>query len=382
MSKTILFLGTHGQHNLGDELLLETFLAQLGRAHRYFVNSYDPEFTTGQLAGAYNAHVFHTGQSKTRLVRLILESDLLFFGGGSIIKELYESVGRNRYATLLMVLSIVTFSRWLARKPVIISNIGVGPLRSRPGRWIAGLILRQADFVSVRDQASYKTCVALGLKPGKLACVPDAVFVHSPSDWGVASQPGGPQADDRLRIALNLNYTIENPGNWDYFVKNLAKSLEWVAARHPLEIHALPMQSGFKAHHDLEELQAFAKRLPFARVVMHDPQNAADVVRVIASSDLVLAERLHALIIAAILGRPSLALIYDVKVRELVRTLCMDDYAVDINVRFDPQALTEKLLALDQQREMVSAQLSERSAALRQEVVAYFERLRSQFAAK
>ena len=43
--KQVLFLGTHGQYNIGDELLLETFLEQLGDQHHYTINSYDPEFT-------------------------------------------------------------------------------------------------------------------------------------------------------------------------------------------------------------------------------------------------------------------------------------------------------------------------------------------------
>lgn len=56
--KKILFLGTHGQHNVGDELLLETFLTQLGSEHHYFVNSYDPEFTKAQLQPKFHAEIF------------------------------------------------------------------------------------------------------------------------------------------------------------------------------------------------------------------------------------------------------------------------------------------------------------------------------------
>ncbi len=50
--RRIVFLGTHGQYNIGDELLLETFLTQLGAEHHYVVNSYDPEFTRQSARGA------------------------------------------------------------------------------------------------------------------------------------------------------------------------------------------------------------------------------------------------------------------------------------------------------------------------------------------
>ncbi len=65
----------------------------------------------------FRAEVFHTATERGRFLRYLLGCDLLFFGGGSIIKELYASIGRNRYATLLMVLATVTFSRGLFGKP-------------------------------------------------------------------------------------------------------------------------------------------------------------------------------------------------------------------------------------------------------------------------
>src|SRR6185503_13252830 len=105
----ILFLGTHGQFNIGDELLLETFLAQLGTEHRYAVNSYDPAFTQGLMRPKFHVEAFHTTKELPRFLKYLLTSNLLFFGGGSIIKELYASVGRNPYSTLLMILVTVTF---------------------------------------------------------------------------------------------------------------------------------------------------------------------------------------------------------------------------------------------------------------------------------
>ena len=53
-------LGTHGQYNIGDELLLETFLARFGDQHHYVVNTYDPAFTGAQLAGRYDVELIDT----------------------------------------------------------------------------------------------------------------------------------------------------------------------------------------------------------------------------------------------------------------------------------------------------------------------------------
>ncbi len=373
--KNIVFLGTHGQMNIGDELLLETFLTQLGAENRYFVNSYDPAFTAAQLGAHFHAEVFNTATERSKLLKYLWQADLLFFGGGSIIKELYASTGRNAYSTLLMVLATVTFAKRVARKPVVMSNIGVGPLMTPRGHQLAGWILRQVDVLSVRDRKSYDTCLRLGLDPARVQLVPDAVFANPPAVFvgdkpSAARQPGTP-----LKIALNLNFDIENPANWETFQHNLVDALHLLADRHPLEIHTLPMQSHFKAMHDALVLEEFRARLPDLDVIIHSVENHREAAALIATCDLLLAERLHALVMAAILGKPFYALLYDVKVRELVEGLGMSAHATDINHPFDPAALVDGIEAVLADAGTIGCHLTERSTALRQTLATYFAAL-------
>lgn len=371
--KKILFLGTHGQYNIGDELLLETFLSELGDQHQYFINSYDPAFTTDQLKDRYNVQVFHTTQDRRQLVRFIRKCDLLFFGGGSILKELYQSVRRNRYATLIMVLGIVTFANLVARKTVIMSNIGVGPIETKFGLFLAKLILRQVKYVSVRDPKSYRTCVAIGVDKRKLTSVSDAVFAKDASFFVTSSQEVEREPTEKLKIALNLNYNIENPEHWDNFIDNLAQGLKSVNERHPIEIYALPMQSRFNPQNDLVMLRAFREKVPESDMILHEPLTHHDAAEIIAQSDMLVGERLHALIMAAILGTPIVPLVYDVKVREMVKYLGMERFAIEIDERFDHAALTSRVLALSEQRHDVSSRLRTRTSELREELRGYFQ---------
>ncbi len=373
-TKKILFLGIHGQYNIGGELLLETFLSQLGNKHHYYINSYDPAFTSKQLAGKYNVQVFHTTQDKWQLPAYIVKSDLLFFGGGSIIKELNKSVDWNRYSTLLMILIIVTFARVIAQKSIIMSNIGVGPLQTKLGHFLAKLILSQVDYVSVRDQKSYNTCRDLGIDWDKLDFVPDAVFVHDVAFF--KSKPQHKQQDtDKLKIALNLNYNIEDPANWDNFTNSLAQSLRQFHRQQPIEIHALPMQARFKLHNDLDMLADFCCKITGIEMFLHAPTTPQDAGQIIAECDIVVAERLHTLITAAILGKPLLALMYDVKVCELVKILGTEAFAIDINQPFKPATLTRKLLALNEQRPRITGALNSGALKLREQLHVYFPML-------
>lgn len=376
-NKKIVFLGTHGQMNIGDELLLETFLSQLGTQNHYYVNSYDPAFTASQLRPRFQADVFNTATERSKLLRYLQGCDLLFFGGGSIVKELYASVGRSPYATLMMVLAIVTFTRRVARKPIIMSNIGVGPLQTPRGKQLAGWIVRQVNVLSVRDRKSYDTCLALGLTPDRVQLVPDAVFANAPSVF--VERPGAIPAvrsrGGKLKVALNLNYDIQNPDNWETFLENLTDGLRAINTAQPLEIHTLPMQSTFKEMHDARVLAGFRARIPELDVHLHDVGDHHEAAAIIDECDLLLSERLHALVMAAILGKPFVALMYDVKVSELVGGLGMMDFALDINHPFDPLELVRRVDAAVDRYTEVSCHLAERSTTLRLELEDYFATL-------
>ncbi len=78
---------------------------------------------------------------------------------------------------------------------------------------------------------------------------------------------------------------------------------------------------------------------------------------------------------AAILGKPFVALMYDVKVHELVKILGMEAFAIDINQPFNPTTLTRKLLALNEQHISIPGALTSGSLKLREQLHTYFQML-------
>jgi polysaccharide pyruvyl transferase CsaB len=362
----VVFLGTHGQYNIGDELLLETFLHHLGPDAHYIINTYDKEFTATQLGDRYSYDLVDTAGDRLRLLWHLLRADRVVFGGGSIIKELYTTVGRNRYATLAMILAIVTFARWVARRPVAMLNIGVGPLTTKMGRRLARLVLRQVDLVTVRDPGSWERCRSLGVD-ARLAT--DAVFSADP-EWLLGGPPPPKPTRGRRRLALNLNYDIANPDNWHHFTARLAEVLDGLGGS--VEIHTLPMQCGFKDHDDAAVLDAFAARLPGVTVVHHRPTTHQEAAKLIASCDLLVSERLHAIVMAAVLGVPVFALAYDVKVTELASLLGLDEATVDINQPFTTAELEEPLRRLLSDLEGAGTRLAAATARLRHQAQGSF----------
>jgi polysaccharide pyruvyl transferase CsaB len=349
--RKILLLGTHGQFNIGDELLLETFLAQLGPEHRYRINSYSPAETREQLADRYDVEVFDTAADRFRLLRFLFTSDMVVFGGGSIVKELNASTGRRKCSTLFLVLGAVTFARQIARRPVLLCNIGVGPVHTKRGRRMARAILRQASLVAVRDAASEATCRELGVAPDAVRQVPDAAFVNAPDHFVSRLQRRlqpiggwGRTPNRRLRIALNLNRDLSDSADWERFLAQLSETFRIISSTTPIEIIALPMQTGFKEYHDRQVLKEFFDSMPGVRTVIDDARNHRDIAGAIARSDVVVSERFHAIVLAAIIGRPVVALAYSSKVDELVDQLGPGTHVVDANSSIDAVALADSIM--------------------------------------
>jgi polysaccharide pyruvyl transferase WcaK-like protein len=344
MSRRILLLGTHGQQNIGDELLLSTFLSMLGSEHDYEINSYDPVATAAALDPAYDVDIFDTAAERLGLLRRIRRADVLFFAGGSIVKELTPATGRRRTSVLLMVLVLMTTARWFTRTPMLMSNIGVGPVSSRRGRFLAALILRQATLISVRDQASWTTCLELGVRRSRLVEMPDVVFANAPEGFEASGNRPRESAEP-LRVALSLNHDVEDEDAWRVFLDRVGTALREVDQRSGLELVALPMQSGFKDDHDLAVLEDFVTdqglRCRFEPVADHH-----DVARIIAQADVVVAERLHAVVISTILGTPVVPLPYNIKVTELADGLGLAPVSFPVDQYLDPLALAAAVSTL------------------------------------
>src|ERR1017187_5439113 len=114
----VLFIGTHGQNNLGDELLLQVFVDKLGDdIDEWYINSYQPKQTKKQLK-IKNAQTFHTRNNPVKLLGYLFQCDAIIFGGGSIIKELYPEYGSSIYTSLNLLTFLVLIGRKIFRKPI------------------------------------------------------------------------------------------------------------------------------------------------------------------------------------------------------------------------------------------------------------------------
>jgi polysaccharide pyruvyl transferase CsaB len=279
----LLLLGYFGFGNAGDEALLaaevEALRSVLGPSTEFLVVSGDPAYTqaTHDLPAVSRTDV-------KGLVRALAWCDGVIAGGGSLLQDVTSARPVAFYAGTMLAAR-------LAGKPVFVYAQGLGPLRRRINRRLAGMALRSSTYVAVRDAQSLALAHDLGARGAELTA--DPVL-----GWGALAPGDG----DRLAVALRP---------WD----GLAEWLPVVRAvlsemAREVEVVLVPFHAG----QDVGLARELASVLPNATVVDSRRAGYRAAIDAVASARAVLGMRLHALVVAAAAGRPFVALSYDPKV--------------------------------------------------------------------
>ncbi|MDD4409349.1 MAG: polysaccharide pyruvyl transferase family protein [Candidatus Pacebacteria bacterium] len=372
----VLLIGTHGQNNIGDELLLETFLFQLRKIDNisFFVNSYQPQKTRED----FKVKTFHTLNEKHKLLFYIFDCDLLFFAGGSIVKELYSDYGRDRYSVLNILILLIIFTKRIGRKKIILSNVGIGPLNTEKGFKKSSYILESVDFVSVRDSSSLSFGEQVNKKI-QIEVVPDAVFSLDRVYFDLSGRNIDLFSGVNV-IGLNLCRNIAKPEVWDYFILEMMKVVIGLYKKNNMiRIVGIPMQFDYSCD-DYETLSLFRDKIkneiPDINFEILVLRSAVDVARVINVVDLVIAERLHCSILSTIIHTPFIALEYDIKVKSYLSEINLEKSGFDISFDFNSENVLKRIEDISSNYSKERDYLKNISAKKKNKVDSYFAKIR------
>ena len=296
----VLLCGYYGEHNLGDDALLEVLLGQLPPGSKPVVTARDQALVRRRVGVATTDR-----RSLAGVLRALAGCQTLVLGGGSLLQD------STSFKSLLYYAALIVAAR-LRGKPVGLWGQGLGPLRRRRSRMLVRLLLPLATAISWRDPASAALAAGWGIA-AELGS--DPVWGLAPRDW---HGRGGP-------IVLCWRPTAQLQGAaWRPYLE----ALDQLAAQADRPVLWLP----FHQEQDrglLETLHAEglvpAGLLARSReLVVQDPTAALEQ---FAGASLVLAMRLHGLILAALAGTPTVALSYDPQVAaaaEAIGCPCQD----------------------------------------------------------
>ncbi|MFM7675817.1 MAG: polysaccharide pyruvyl transferase CsaB [Synechococcus sp.] len=310
-----LLCGYYGEHNLGDDALLEALLAQMPAGWNALVTAWD-EPAVQQRHGVATVQRRGVGG----VLRALDGCDALIFGGGSLLQD------STSFRSLLYYAALVLRARWQG-KPVLLWGQGLGPLRRRRSRALVALVLPRVTAMSWRDPESARLARELG---GSGPAGSDPVWSLPPATPAPAAG-GAP-----LRpIVLCWRPVAQLQGSaWLPYLDALHALSEETA--HP--VLWLP----FHQHQDRGLLQRLESEglLPpqlLQRSRELEVATPEEAQRVFAGAALVIAMRLHGLILAALAGAPCAAMSYDPKVAAAAAALGCP--CQELGEAVDPQQL-------------------------------------------
>ncbi|QPN59569.1 polysaccharide pyruvyl transferase CsaB [Synechococcus sp. CBW1002] len=338
-----LLCGYYGEHNLGDDALLQALLAQLPSGWSALVTAHD------------EAEVQHRFGVKTvqrrgvaGVLRALDRCDALVFGGGSLLQD------STSFRSLLYYAALILKARWQG-KPVILWGQGLGPLRRRCSRALVGLVLPRATAISWRDPDSASLARRLGAKG----------LVGSDPVWGLAVT--APSASPQERpIVLCWRPVVQLRGEaWRPYLEAaaaLALSADRTVLWMPFHRH---QDQGLLARLEAEGLVPPALLERSRELTVHCPEEA---MAVFAQAGLVIAMRLHGLILAALSGAPCAALSYDPKVAVAAAAIgCPCQDLADLPDSAALLASWRAVLDVPMERERIEAQRAD--AAVHQQLL-------------
>jgi len=296
--KKILISGYHGFNNFGDDAILHVLISDIKNSTgnpEITVISNNPEKTKLY----YNVKSIYRFDFKN-IFSHMQSSDLFISGGGSLLQDI------TSFKSLLYYLGLIFFALILGVKTCIYAQ-GIGPIKSKFGRFLTSILLKNPDFVAVRDTDSQNFLNELGVK---------SVLTADPV-WRL--ECGGmkynlAQSNKKIKVGIQLRkwHSLD-----DEKLRNLAEAINSNFNNEDYLLILISLQDA----QDLDVTKRFEKVLKeinssFETIVASD-LSICEVSDLISQLSFFIAMRFHANLISIKFNIPTLAVSYDPKVESL-----------------------------------------------------------------
>ncbi len=325
--------------------------------------------SAGNLGGEFHtsAHPDRGRAVSFRAIRkiagFIRSLDLLVISGGGQIDDFWGGPWAHPWSMLLWT----TIARWQG-VPVVYLAIGLDKLDAALSRRFCVWALRMASARSFRDPQTHQAMLQLGLNKPSSVC-PDVVFALEFAETRVAT---GSQPFVVLSpISRKTWSSMETDTHTRYLQALIEAGLHF--AKQGFAIRIVCSQTVM----DSADARHIARCLTEGGVVeltLCDAPIVEDFLRHVSGAELVVASRLHAVILSLITGAPVVALAHLGKVGAAMKAVTLDDFCLSLQGFHTDQLLTLIDHALSR-REILRDQIRAANLRLRSELLPTFDTL-------
>ena len=348
MKKRVTLSGYYGYGNAGDEAVLaglvQGFQAARPAEELEIVALSGNPAETEQAHGITAADRYKAGP----LLQAIRRSDLFLSGGGSLLQDVTSA------HSLFYYLGVVRLAQILGKKTMFVAQ-GIGPLHLARSRRLTASVANRLSAVTVRDPDSAALLREIGVNKTPIEVTADPALLMAPPapttvDGGGAGKEGG-----------GFGVALRPWAGQEGIAGHVADAcLQAGLGEHRALLFPMQPQS------DRPLAEQFARQWhPASRTTLCAPERGLPALLAnVASCEMMAGIRLHALILAAACGVPSVALSYDPKVKAFMQGSGQGDAVYDL-AQSDPDALAAILARVWAERSARAAALQARLPGLR-----------------
>jgi polysaccharide pyruvyl transferase WcaK-like protein len=275
--------------------------------------------------------------------RLVRRLDALIISGGGQLDDFWGGAWGHPYAMFKW-----TLLARLADVPVAYLSVGVGELSSPLTRWFVKAGMRLAGYRSYRDSESKRRLRAVGFG-GDDPVYPDLAFSLTP-DLAPPPNPTGARSD----IVALSPIAYRDPRVWprkdqrtyDAYMGKLVAFARWLLAA-GYRVHLFTTDSPDEpVVRDLDRLLRTAGGFDPGRLLAVPTPGVSEVLALARQARIVVASRMHGVLLSLLVHTPVLALSYDRKVTSLMAEMGLSRHCADIDT-FDDSSLALRFRTLD-----------------------------------
>ncbi|OEF97652.1 polysaccharide pyruvyl transferase CsaB [Desulfuribacillus alkaliarsenatis] len=313
----ILISGYYGFNNTGDDTVLEGIITALQQEYKRSSNTGNLELAVLSNQPKITSELFkieaYNRWSLKEIRKQLRACDLLIMGGGSLLQDVTSP------RSVIYYLGIA----WLAKrfgKPIAFYAQGIGPINHSISKYLMKYIANKVDIITVRDYKSLLELQNMGIHTPPMYLTADPALAMDPKQIDLTIGENIfkkygliPKKDKIAAISIRI-WRKERA-----YLQSVAKTADTLIEQ-GWKVVFIPM------HHpmDIAPSQELIGKMQYrnqAILIDKKHMNYREVISMIGNVDFMIGMRLHAVILAGILGVPFTAISYDPKIDRFVESL-------------------------------------------------------------
>lgn len=306
----ILISGYYGFNNIGDESILRAVVDSLRSRLddiEITVLSQNPKSTSQKYGvNSVNRKSFYD------IFRAIKKCDLLISGGGSLLQDVTSKKSIVYYLMMMWIAQIFG-------KKVFIYSQGIGPILSKINRKLTAETLKRASGIVVRDEASKELLIEIGIKADNIFVTADPVLRVKKAELSIGKEILEKEGFVPDYSRKTVGWAIRERKISSNFVEEICISIRRLIEEYNAQIVLIP----FHYSEDMAVIEEIESRIGSDVCCIKHKYLTEEMLSIIGNMDVLVGVRLHALIHAAIMDVPMIAISYDPKINSFMHSMNM-----------------------------------------------------------